>query len=246
LSADLPNGPGGNWNRISPKKKMSLPEGTQPEAFASETDEDLLAYMAMQGDDRPGAEQAFAEFYRRHERYLSSRCRVHRGILGEDGVSTLVQDTFLRVYQKAHTYRPKQPACDYAPRRVKAWMGKIAANIFLSQLRRNSSPEELPDDLDTKEYKSVFQRSPAEENVPPSARMKLFLEALDTLSEKERHVLIVSAEWCRLGQEFQRLPDDISQDLAAKYQSTPEAIRQTRKRAKDKVKAFVESRENEK
>jgi len=230
----------------SRRNTMSIPEGSQPKAFVTDTDEDLLAYMAMQSEDPPGAAEAFAEFYRRHERYLSYRCRAYRGTLGDDGVSSLVQDTFLRVYQKAHTYKPKPSSCDDASRRVKAWMGRIARNIFLTQLRHSQNQEEMPDDFDTKEYKSVFQRSPAEENVPPSGRMKLFLEALDTLSAKERDVLVVSAEWCRLGQDFQRLPDDISQGLAAKYQSTPEAIRQTRKRAKDKLKAIVESRENEK
>src|SRR5882762_7691323 len=131
----------------SRRNKMSLAEGSQPKAFGTDTDEDLLAYMAMQGEDRPGAEEAFTEFYRRHKRYLSYICRAYQGTLREDGVSSLVQDTFLRVYQKAHKYKPNPSSCDDSSRRVKAWMGRIARNIFLSQLRHSQNQEELPDDF---------------------------------------------------------------------------------------------------
>lgn len=225
---------------------MPFQKETQLPAFGEETDEDLLAFVAMQGEDREGAEAAFNEFYRRHHRYVFFICRKYRRLLGEDGASDLAQETLLRIYQKAHTYDPAKAIGESPSQRVRAWMGSIAANGFVSLLRQKPQNEELiddPDDLDRKEYECLFRRVPADAEADVSARMKLFLEALATLSERERDVLIVWAEWCRLGRKFQRLPEDISQELARRYNSTPEGIRQIRKRARDKLKAFVESRE---
>jgi RNA polymerase sigma factor (sigma-70 family) len=225
---------------------MPFQEESQPPPFAEETDEDLLAYVAMQDEDHVGAEAAFTEFHRRHHRYVFYVCKRYRGLLGEDGVSDLAQETLLRVYQKAHTYDPAKAIGESPTRRVRAWMGSVVANLVVSLLRQHPEKEELiddPDDLDKKEYGPLFQSISPDEEGAVTPRMKLFLQALSTLSERERDIVIVWAEWCRLGQKFQRLPDDISQELASRYKSTPEGIRQIRKRAKEKIKSYVESHE---
>ena len=116
----------------------------------------------------------------------------------------------------------------------------IAANIFRSSLR-HQPPLKLADDLDEKEQAAMFQPSPDCVGALPSPRLIAFCEALDTLSEKERDVLIVWAEYYRFGNKYQRLPDDISSSLAGRWNTTPENVRQIRKRAIDKIKKHVET-----
>jgi DNA-directed RNA polymerase sigma subunit (sigma70/sigma32) len=87
----------------------------------------------------------------------------------------------------------------------------------------------------------MFQPSPDFVGALPSPRLIALCEALDSLSAKERDVLIVWAEYYRFGNKFQRLPDDISASLAEKWNTTPENVRQIRKRAIGKIRKHVET-----
>jgi len=221
---------------------MTHSEGTQGAGeFSTESDEDLLVYMTMRGEKRVVADAAFTEFYNRHVAYLYGICRrTYRCLLGEAGVVDLVQGVFLRVYDRADTYDRNFASGQAASsQRVRAWMGMIAANIFRSSLR-HQPPLKLADDLDKKEQAAMFQPSPDCDGLP-SPRLIAFCEALDTLSEKERDVLIVWAEYYRFGNKYQRLPDDISASLAGKWNTTSENVRQIRKRAIDKLRKHVEA-----
>jgi RNA polymerase sigma factor (sigma-70 family) len=223
--------------------RLTHSEGTQAAGeFSTESDEDLLVYIAMRGEKRVAADAAFTEFYNRHVAYLYGICRrIYCGLLGDAGVVDLVQAVFLRVYDRADTY-DRNMASDQAAssQRVRAWMGMIAANILRSSLR-HQPPLKLTDDLDEKEQAAMFQPSPDWISALPSLRLIAFCEALDTLSEKERDVLIVWAEYYRFGSKFQRLPDDISASLAERWNTTPGNVRQIRKRAIDKIRKHVET-----
>jgi hypothetical protein len=70
-----------------------------------ESDEDLLVFMTMRGDDLEVANAAFAEFYERHVHYLFRRCRgATSKILDEAGAWDIVQETFIRAYERAVTF----------------------------------------------------------------------------------------------------------------------------------------------
>src|SRR5438105_3339854 len=73
-----------------------------------ESDEDLLVFMTMRSDDLAVANAAFAEFYERHVHYLFRRCRgATSRILDESGAWDIVQETFIRVYERAATFDAK-------------------------------------------------------------------------------------------------------------------------------------------
>src|SRR5439155_10413333 len=105
--------------------------------LSQETDEDLLVFMTMREDDLSVANEAWAEFYRRHIEYIYGVCsRVTRGILADSGPADLAQETFIRAYEKAGTFNNggvKDP--DGLRLRVRAWLGKIAQNIYSDILR---------------------------------------------------------------------------------------------------------------
>ena len=54
-----------------------------------ENDEDLLIYMSMRADDPAVAGAAWAEFFRRHAKYLYRRClRFTKNVLDEAGTNS--------------------------------------------------------------------------------------------------------------------------------------------------------------
>src|SRR2546426_8695109 len=92
--------------------------------LSPETDEDLLIYITMREDDPLVANEAWAEFFRRHVEYLFrvSR-RLTRGILDEAGARDLAQEPFIRAYEKPGTFNSDgitDP--DRLQRRTRAWL----------------------------------------------------------------------------------------------------------------------------
>jgi DNA-directed RNA polymerase sigma subunit (sigma70/sigma32) len=91
----------------------------------------------------------------------------------------------------------------------------------------------------------VGEWEPLEESIRPlgdggfTPEHRLLHEALATLSEKERRVLEVTTQFSAPGEQHQRLPSGIAQDLAKALDTTVDNIRQIRKRALDKLRAYM-------
>lgn len=219
---------------------------TSPEArtrFTDETDEDLLVYMSMQADDPSNAEAAWEEFFYRHRAYVLGVCMRFRNVLGDDGAEDLAQETLIRVYRKAHTFKPLENGSpDRKRARVRAWLGRIANRVCLTALRRTQAVDPIDDGpSDTSEPSLVD-----DEDSPPSPlvaqRRTLMREALRTLTERERDILLASFAWYEPGVGCHRMPSDELVALTERFQTTPVNIRQIRARALDKVRQYINDR----
>lgn len=205
-----------------------------------ETDAALCARVARRDVDPEGARCAQAELYKRHLRFLyGALLRHERGLLAAAKLSAedVVQDTFHRAFEKAHTFHADESLdADRQRQRTRAWLGRIAHNLLVDELGRSREiaashylekvGEEPPSD------EPVSSRSPSE---------RLVAEGLEQLSERERDVLAVTAEHHRPG-EHQRLPNEVSAELASRWGTTNENIRAIRMRAMKKLKSFLASR----
>jgi RNA polymerase sigma factor (sigma-70 family) len=200
-------------------------------AFSTDTDEELLFYTSLRGEDPENAQAAWAAFYQRHVAYLHGICRRRYGRILGDGVQDLVQDTFIKVFDRASTFTNDGIADpDRARRRVRAWIGRISQHLFLDRFRQQPpvEPVESPDDLP----------APPALSPEPSREELLIGQALDELSDREQDVLQVTAEWYCEGQT-QRVPNDIMEALALRWNTTAVNIRQIRHRATLKVKDYL-------
>jgi len=206
--------------------------------LCQESDEDLLVFMSMRGDDPSIADAAFAEFYERHVHYLYGRCRrFTTGILDQAGALDLVQDTFIRVYEKAATFDSGGITdSERLRRRTRAWLGRIALNIFRTMLRGRAGVWEIS--LDDQEIAKEPEPVPSS----PSANRKLLDEAIDSLSVKEQHVLRTTFQYYQPGKQHQRLPNDVAEDLAKELGTTSDNIRQIRRRARRKIDQYIKSK----
>ncbi len=204
-----------------------------------DTDADLMAYMAMSDDDPAAAQEAWAEFYERHVRYLYAVClRAYGAVLSADtGVSDLVIETFRRAFRNAHQFHIRdEEDPERTRRRARAWLGRIAQRLLQDLLRQRGR---LPTvHLDPEMWQQVAQQprsAPAADN----ALVERVREALERLSEKEQTVIRITFQWYRPGQTHQRLPNDVAAELAGTLRTTPENLRQIRRRALQKIRRFV-------
>jgi RNA polymerase sigma factor (sigma-70 family) len=203
------------------------------------SDAQLLERVSERAADAAGARSAEAEFYERHARYLyavlTQRVRRLLALSGRE-VEDLVQETFFRAFARAHTYTAGDTFDpDSERRRSRAWLGRIAERLLADWLAGAREVSASP-------YLDTLAEPDA---APPSSRspkLRLMREALDTLNERERDVLRVSALYFRAGAEHQRLPNDVSAELARRWGTTSENIRAIRSRALKKLKEYLQPR----
>ena len=214
-------------------------------AYSGETDADLLVYMSMGKDDLAASKSAWEEFYSRHARYLYAvSLRAYGALLGgEAGVCDLVADTFRRAYEHAGHFRRRRR--DGSRAAASAHSGMVGPDRTATGAEHVARSEQDADALPRSGR--MAERSPGANREPAEdmAQTERVREALMALSERERLVLRVTLQWYRPGEEHQRLPNDVAADLARTLQTTPENLRQIRRRAMRKVAArLTEARQN--
>ncbi len=203
--------------------------------YRAKTDKELLEITAAR-DVR--AEKAFAEFYQRHSRYMYFVCkRDYANTLGEDGAEDLVQDTFVRAYEKAHTFSDDGiTELDKLTLRTHGWLRRIAANLFQDMLRREVSVPTEPLAPEHEENIVDAQQDDGEQEPEDSAQMKLIKQALAQLSEREQDIMRTVYQWY---EKDKKLPSHVIDDLTEKHKTTPENIRKILSRARKKIEEFI-------
>ena len=205
------------------------------------SDAELLERVSRKASNAGAARAAEAEFYARHARYLYGvlvqRVRRPLSLSGRE-VEDLVQETFFRAFARAGTYSGGDAWDEESQRRrSRAWLGRIAQRLLADWLAdaREVSASPYIDTLVEPEPAPPSSRSP---------RLRLLREALETLNERERDVLRVAALYFRPGEEHQRLPNEVSAELARRWQTSNENLRAIRSRATKKLKEYLAGRLN--
>ena len=203
------------------------------------SDAELLEQVSARRVDPFRARRAEAEFYERHARYLYAvLLRRAKGPLALTGaeVEDLVQETFFRAFERAHTFTRGDAEGDDLSRRARGWLGRIAQNLLADWLEGRREIAASP----------FLETVPGRDEDAPrssrSPRRELVRAALDELSERERDVLRVSALYHRPGEEHQRLPNAVAAELATRWGTTGENIRAIRSRAMKKLRDMLTTR----
>lgn len=208
------------------------------------SDKDLLCFFARWKDDdstRFLADKAFVEFDRRHRPYLMYFCGIYTsGIFDKMQVEQLVQEVFLKVSLKAHTYKDNGLKDHLELRRLtRGWLAEIARNCYIDMLRRRVSVEEehIEDerDLDIPCRESDPSTTSAEEEFTSQDVMRL-REAMKTvLNKKERIILQITFDYYENRDEKEKTLKKLAEALAI----TPTNLRSIRSRAIKKLKKYM-------
>lgn len=223
------------------------------------TDGELFARMAELGST---AKEAWAEFYQRYVGdFRKLVCRI-RG-LPQAGVDELIQETMIQAYKAAHTFRDGDISdAEVARRRTLAWLGRIAHNLHWSMLRQQRGvlignlPQHNGEDdsqlstkgrrlslgelhREIKDAEGVVLDGGNDEHI--SLRKRLLREALDSLTDRERDILIATFDHHERGQKQQRLPNAVVKEICETYNISHAYLRQLRKRALEKIEQYVDA-----
>jgi len=211
----------------------------QPAIEESElSDQALLQRAAATLENAPDARRAQARFYERHVRYLygvlKRRESVLRRIAGQSA-EDLVQETFQRAFQYGQSYQTDGITDPERLRlRTRAWLGRIAQNLINSCLSE-------PGEISASPFIERISAEGIDEPAPPSTpRVRAMRAALEELTEREQDVLRVTTLYQRVGDDHQRLPNEISAELAARWGTNSQNIRAIRSRAMKKLKSQLE------
>lgn len=206
------------------------------EALSEVSDAQLFRDVA--DGDALTARRARGELYQRHVRYLYAVLAKRCGKLLEtcgSSAEDLVQETFHRAFERAHTHRPVESTDpETERRRTRAWLGRIARNLLADSLRSEREVSASP---------YVERAAARDSDVPsrPSERVAQMQEALASLSDREQDILRVTALYAHEG-AHQRLPNDVSKTLAERWGTSNDNIRAIRRRALQKVRAWFAER----
>lgn len=140
----------------------------QSKDLKSMTDEQLMEqFLKLQ------SEEAYAELY---QKYFNEVCRYVAWLEGErDSAQDLVQNVFLKVYQKPELFNPEKD--------FKVWLFSSAKNAWRNQLRANG--------IRRQNHEQFHFESDSETEVDHSNRLKDVEVALQNLSEDHREVFIL-------------------------------------------------------
>lgn len=211
-------------------------------------DEDLLVWMARQDDVESAAKAqvAFATFYERHQRFVYKACRRRfSDFIDEATTEDLVDDTLIRVYERAGQFRPGESSDpDQRRGRVRAWLVTIAANLLRSSFRANAGAKEVH--LTDQEWAQLDEDTCGGMSAEPEPlEHRLVREAFElVLNAKQKLIVEATLDSFKVdhGRKQQRLSNEESKALAEKLGTTPEDVRQTRKRAYKKIREYVQAR----
>lgn len=213
--------------------------------LATTSEADLLAIMSARSQDQVQARAAWGELFERHRRYLYAVVsRSYGTFLGEDGTVDLVSDTFLRAFEWAG----RQPSPDdvrsrfvdedpdSSRRRVLGWLGAIARQLFKDKFREAAEArDEMSEFLDSWRNN---EENPAE--APDAVLARELNRALDDLSAAEADALRASLPWYDVETRTFAVPRGEAARLAAALNASPDALRQRRHRALERIERHLE------
>jgi len=223
---------------ISPNAMALVSAPILPPALQTESDVVLLHHIARRDHDPTLAAAAFQIFYDRYRTYLAavarSVCRHSPGAIN-DTVDFIFQNTFIQVFEHAGTFNTEKiKAADLAAG-VKAWLGKIADNEHKQLLRQQEKTAFLQIVEDVSVFESGQESDPENDphTEPVSHERQLLEQALGTLNEKERYILIRSRAY---EQDGKNLPSEFLDSTCQMFSITRANFRKIKSLAFQKVK----------
>jgi len=210
--------------------------GSKKQTTTLYTDEDLFFLMSLKDEDEAEAQEAFRIFYEKNKRLLWSLCYSVCNKLDISNVEELAKC----VFNNTMTAIYEHPTYDARKSKLSTWMSRIAYHETLdliADFKINDTKKNVP--LNEKIAEAIPEVEEFSDFETPEK--KLLNEALNQLHDRDREILLT----CMMYKEVNKhIPDEILLHLSNKYSTTTVNIRQIRKRALDKVKAYITTNSN--
>ncbi|MDE3234539.1 MAG: sigma-70 family RNA polymerase sigma factor [Bacteroidota bacterium] len=209
-----------------------------PTPFNKEPDERVIT--GLQNVSDPSELKYFQfEFYTRYAGYVYKAALHHFRLYDQTQylASELLQKVFIKAFEKIGRFAfPAKAIPSEYTKIIKAWLGKIAFNESRKVIGQIINDQiEYTDILPDHCYDQFDDIMGAAEEEVPNEFQQILQEAMNQLSKKELDVILTYAgEGCI--NSTKHLSKNALRYLCEYYETTPEAIRQCKKRALDKIK----------
>lgn len=195
-------------------------------------DSRLFELMKNKNSTPEEARKAWHEFYKRYSKYLWNRClrQCRTAPDGEALAKDIFQDTMQKVYNQAEKFDAEKS------NGTKGWLSSIVHNEFYEYFRKHHlkfTNEELPDVAVDEE--DNFIDDELKEKMS-NLRIDQLGQLLSGITQKEHKILITYIKFQQLDKPNAHLPDTEMEKLCTEFNSNPEAIRQSKRRAIIKLK----------
>lgn len=197
--------------------------------------EDLLLNISYKEEEKVLAEGSFSLIYREYSQYLMNVIVSNlkgMGIYDEELAQAVLNNTFLTVYEKPLKFSVPSDAED--DKCFKGWISRISRNELLSQIQQVTSKEKRFSDLNLQDVN--LELEDIENDFFESVNHKLLKDALNTLGERDREILLAHYLYY---EEGKNMPSDVLDKLCLIYSTTKPNIRQIRKRSEGKIIAYM-------
>jgi len=204
-------------------KRTSVYKKTDPE--------ELVRLMAQNLGDRRILNDIFTEFHCRYARYIENvvRKNIAFGCTFEEGdLTSLAHDTLLCAKDSSVKYKAS-PASDRKEqdRRVKAWLGGIADNMYSAYVRAAS--KQFENKNYRIEFKDVFSvRKREAEPKLPNEKVKQINKAFKQLPAQDRDIL---GTYLNCEDQNGKIDSFIHDCLSRDWKQLPQNLRKIKQRA---------------
>ena len=193
------------------------------EEYNDLSDKELMEFIVLRDDD---AAMAFASLIERYKKYVWTIISnsVQKYTTNET-IEDLLQDVFLRVWQKADTFGKNVTKPNF-----KSWLGSITNRITLDWLSDFQFTQELDDAC----YE-IEQPEPT----AGTEEQQLYFEAIDQLTEREQEIITLYYETHDPKNPQSKAPRAFLQTIYKKFNISNDGVRQIRLRSKKKIEDYV-------
>ncbi|SHG06844.1 sigma-70 family RNA polymerase sigma factor [Chryseobacterium vrystaatense] len=196
--------------------------------------EETLLLISEKSLDEGGAVAAFTNLYKNYSKFLNtviSGVLKISGIYDEHVLNTVMNNTFYKLYEDPLAFSfPKDTVDD---KTFKAWLSVVAKNELKGLLKEYYHSNPSLEEIGT-ETVAFNEELPLE--VFESANMKVLNDALNTLSERDRHILLTLYLYYEDGK---KTPSDTLDLLCEMHGTTKVNIRKIRERSEKKIIDYI-------
>jgi len=196
--------------------------------------EELLLYISEKDSDLKMAHSCFTELYHRFSEFLNVALIGHaksKGIFHKEFTETALMNTFNEIFLKPLNFSYDSKKHNSEDTAFQAWICTIARNQF-NELLKNSLYSSISiGTIETDCIEDIADVAVGEEFI--SENRTLLNKALDVLKERDKHILLTCYDYYIEGKNT---PSEVLHYLCEYWGTTPDNVRQIKKRSLDKVK----------
>lgn len=192
--------------------------------------ENILLNISDKEENKANAEKSFNRIYREYGRYVGKvvgEALKSMKIYDKSFFGTIINNTFLVLYNKPFSFEFEKQATD--DKSFKAWLAVVAKNELKSLLTDYFQKENT---LTTDTVEPISKSLEVPEDLSESVNHKNLRKALDSLSERNKHILSMLYLYYEEGRDT---PSNVLNQLCKQHQTTKSNIRQIKRRSEKKI-----------